>query len=74
MIHPHPAAAELRDQRFRVAREDDDRGAVEEALNPQPHLLPKRRVAGADPLVDQQDSRAPREDARPLAFADTRLR
>ena len=74
MLQLHPAVAELRDRHFRMAREDDDRGAVEEALNPQPHLLPKRRVAGADPLVDQQDSRAPREDARPLAFANTRLR
>src|SRR5450631_2587630 len=55
MLQLHPAAAELRDQHFRMGREDDDRGAVEKALDPPPRLLPERRVAGADPLVDQQN-------------------
>jgi hypothetical protein len=53
MLQLHPAAAELRDQHFRMGREDNDRGAVEKALDPLPRLLPERRVAGADPLVDQ---------------------
>ena len=47
----HPAAAELRNQHFRMGREDDDRGAVEKALDPLPRLLPERRVAGADPAI-----------------------
>src|SRR5665811_2384725 len=55
MLQLHPAAAELRNQHFRMGREDDDRGAVEKALDPPPRLLPERRVAGADPLVDQQN-------------------
>ena len=72
MLQLHPAAAELRDRHFRMAREDDDRGAVEEALDPLPHLFLESRVAGADALVDQQDivmrgggdsKRQPREHA-----------
>ena len=39
MLHLHPATAKFRDHRFRMARENDDRGAVEEALDPLPHLL-----------------------------------
>jgi hypothetical protein len=51
MLQLHPAAAELRNQHFRMGREDDDRGAVEKALDPLPRLLPERRVAGADPAI-----------------------
>ena len=53
MLHFHPAVAELRDHHFRMACEDDDRGAVEKALDPLLRFLLERRVAGADALVDQ---------------------
>ena len=55
MLHLHPAVAELRDHRFRMAGEDDDRSAVEKAFDPLLRLLLERRVAGTDALVDQQN-------------------
>src|SRR5215831_15715243 len=51
----HAAAAELADQRFRMAGEDDDRGAVKKAFDALVRLLAEGFVAGADAFVDQEN-------------------
>src|SRR5487761_1964117 len=80
VLHLHPAGAEFRDQPFRMARQDDDRGAVEKVLDALLRLFLERRVAGAHPLVDQQDvvtrggrdrEGEPREHADWRAFSTT---